>query len=93
MDFTPYGFAGADAAEAVQSHVSDFDACWTEGCVDITCRFVVDEAGRVARSTCATWEGRPACPTTQTCIAQKIRALHFPSPPQQGECSLYFGGR
>jgi serine/threonine protein kinase len=93
MDFTPYGLAGAAAGDVVRAHAADFDACWNEGCVDITCRFDVGEGGRVTRASCFTWEGRPACPATEACVAQRIRALRFPPPPPkgEGECSLFFG--
>jgi eukaryotic-like serine/threonine-protein kinase len=93
MDFTPYGMSGAEASAVATTHASDFDACWAEGCVDITCRFEVGADGQVSRATCSTWEGRPACPRTEACVAARIRALRFPPPPGAGECALYFAGR
>ena len=90
-DFAPYGDAAMEAVAFARAHVSDFDACWTEGCVDITCRFDVDTTGRVTRAACSTWEGRPACPAVQSCAEQRLRALRFPAPAQAGECALFFG--
>ena len=90
MDFAPYRFAGAEAADVIKAHVADFDACWAD-CVEITCRFDVDAEGQVARSVCARREDMPACPAVQACLAQRIRAFRFPKPPEAGECKVYFG--